>query len=324
MRRYRPKQKKLRSVKIPAELSKALGKAFELIEDADEPHRFDYDDAIQVGPICGGRTGAKSRPYEFTYFPTGDTTRGRWYLRLTESEIEDIGDGRISKLPMHCCTSKNCRTKFSKKGSRCDFCDYFEDDPVEVAKQRALEKIAEKAKNKREFVAAYVKHFPDASTFSLFTDLASLNGANVHFGQISFPEEATKLLFLARGSRKSKSLTSLSDKLRRLAMTYPCATETSPTTIGVRGREFLGLSGSDVVVFIVFKLPISGRSALSHSFVKAASSEPLRSENGVVIRLLASDIVPFKLLSDWLDESYRAVAPEDLVEQLTAKSSLNA
>ena len=313
MRRYRPKQKKLRSVKIPAELSKALGEAHERIEDADDPHRFDYDDAIQVGPICGGRTGGKSRPYEFTYFPTGDTTRGRWYLFLTESQIEDIGDGRISRLPMHCCTSKNCRTKFSKKSSRCDFCDYFEDDPAEVAKQRALVRIATKAKNKREFVAAYVKQFPDASTFSLFTDLTSLRGAEVRFGKISFPEEATNLLFLARGARKSKLLISLCKKLRSLAMAYPHAKETSPTTIGVNGQEFLGLSGSDVVIFIVLKLPISLRSALSHSFVQRANSESLRSANGVVVRLLASDKVPFSLLSDWLDESYRAVAPKDFV-----------
>jgi hypothetical protein len=86
-----------------------------------------YDDAIQVGAVCGGRYGKKPRRYELTYYPQGETERGRWYLTLDHFEIEDIGDGRMTEISMYCCTAPDCRCKFREPDRTCFYCDYFDD-----------------------------------------------------------------------------------------------------------------------------------------------------------------------------------------------------
>ena len=77
MRRLQPKQKDRRKVPIPAELRDSLREVFELIRQAktDPDIVLDFDDAIQVGAVCGGRYGKKPRPYVLTYYPEGDTER---------------------------------------------------------------------------------------------------------------------------------------------------------------------------------------------------------------------------------------------------------
>jgi hypothetical protein len=131
MRRKRVQPKDRRRVPIPAELRESLKEVHDLIRQAkhDPDVILDYDDAIQVGAVCGGRTGEKPRPYELTYFPDGDEERGRWYLTLHRTEIEDIGDGRMTELLMYCCTSPDCRTKSRNADDACFYCDYY-DDPA--------------------------------------------------------------------------------------------------------------------------------------------------------------------------------------------------
>src|SRR5437879_1131098 len=103
MRRLQPKPKDRRKVAIPAELQDSLQKVFELIQQAknDPDIVLDYDDAIQVGAVCGGRYGKEPRPYVLTYYPEGDAERGRWLLTLHRTEIEDIGDGRMAEITMY-------------------------------------------------------------------------------------------------------------------------------------------------------------------------------------------------------------------------------
>jgi hypothetical protein len=129
MARLQPKAKERRKVAIPADLRDSLREVFELIQQAkhDPDVNLGYDDAIQVGSVCGGRYGKKPRPYVLAYFPQGDGERGRWYLRLHRSEIEDIGDGHLMELVMYCCTSPDCRTKFREADENCSRCDYVED-----------------------------------------------------------------------------------------------------------------------------------------------------------------------------------------------------
>src|SRR5690349_8957665 len=100
MARLRPRPKERRKVPIPAALRDSLREVHELIRQAryDPDIVLDYDDAIQVGAVCGGRYGQKPRPYVLTYFPEGDGRRGCWYLTLHRKEIEDIGDGRMTEL----------------------------------------------------------------------------------------------------------------------------------------------------------------------------------------------------------------------------------
>jgi len=129
MRRLQPCQKDRRKVRIPDELRESLRQVHELVVQAkrDPDIRLDYDDAIQVGAVCGGQCGKKPRPYEFTYYPESDSERGRWYFALDHTEIEDIGDGRMTEIAMYCCTSPDCRSKFRDADTHCFYCDYFDD-----------------------------------------------------------------------------------------------------------------------------------------------------------------------------------------------------
>jgi hypothetical protein len=116
-------------VQIPDELRDAMRSAREIIEQAeyDSDVNLDYGDAIQVPRVCGGRIGSGKRPFVFTYFPTNDEQRGRWYLKLHPLEIEDIANGRMTEIPMYCCTSPDCRSKFREPNETCIVCDYVED-----------------------------------------------------------------------------------------------------------------------------------------------------------------------------------------------------
>lgn len=130
VRRFLPKPKERRKVPIPPELRDSLREVFELIQQArkDADIVLDYDDAIQVGAVCGGRYGKKTRPYVLTFYAEGQSDRGRWYLTLHRLEIEDIGDGRMSEITMFCCTSPDCRCKFREEDESCFFCDYEDDE----------------------------------------------------------------------------------------------------------------------------------------------------------------------------------------------------
>lgn len=129
MQRAQPRPKERRRVSIPAELRDSLKEVWELIRRAshDPDIALDYDDSIQVGAVCGGRVGKGSRPYALTYYSSGDTQRGRWFLALHPTEIEDIADGRLTEIVMHCCTAPECRCKFREADGLCCYCDYVPD-----------------------------------------------------------------------------------------------------------------------------------------------------------------------------------------------------
>jgi hypothetical protein len=114
-----------RKVPIPTELRDSLREVWEMVRQAknDPDLNWNYGDAIQVGAVCGGRIGDKSRPYVLTYYPEGDKKRGRWFLTLHGTEIEDIADGRMTEITMYCCTLEGCRCKFREAEGFCDHCD---------------------------------------------------------------------------------------------------------------------------------------------------------------------------------------------------------
>jgi hypothetical protein len=129
MRVERVQPKQLRDVPIPLPLRSALREVHSIIEEAERDPDIDisYDDAIQAPGICGGRYGSEPRPFILTFYPRDDYDRDKWFLELGEIEIEDIADGVITHLPMHCCTSPECHTKFSDPSDTCFYCDYTDD-----------------------------------------------------------------------------------------------------------------------------------------------------------------------------------------------------
>ncbi len=76
MRRLQPRPKECLRVPVPDELRAALREVFKLIEEAktDRDIELGFDDAIQVGPVCGGRVGKRPRPYVLTGCDTTSKT----------------------------------------------------------------------------------------------------------------------------------------------------------------------------------------------------------------------------------------------------------
>jgi hypothetical protein len=102
----------------------------QIIQEAqnDSDISIDYDDAIQIGGLCGGRCGDnKKRPFQFTYHPSDGNPRGRWYLTLHPLEIEDIADGVMTEITMYCCRSAECQIKAREADAHCFYCDYADE-----------------------------------------------------------------------------------------------------------------------------------------------------------------------------------------------------
>jgi hypothetical protein len=107
-----------------------MRKVYQLLqnaEDGDPDIAIDFDDAIQVTGLCGGRYLRGKRPFGFTYYPENGGERDRWYLTLHSLEIEDIADGMMTEIKLFCCTSSECGMKFREADEHCFYCDYVDD-----------------------------------------------------------------------------------------------------------------------------------------------------------------------------------------------------
>lgn len=110
--------------------------------------------------------------------------------------------------------------------------------------------------------------------------------------------------------------------LRAHALKYPEAYEEFPwgeRALKVRRKVFVFMFGSDDGLSITVKLPSSGEEALALPFAQAAGYGLGRS-GWVTAQFPASERPPVALLEDWIDESYRAVAPKALVAALPEPS----
>jgi predicted DNA-binding protein (MmcQ/YjbR family) len=106
--------------------------------------------------------------------------------------------------------------------------------------------------------------------------------------------------------------------LRRHALAYPETTEEFPwghTAIKVKGKVFLFMSREGGTFGLSLKLPLSGRWALTQPFA-SPTGYGLGKSGWVSARFAAGDDVPVDLLTEWIDESFRAVAPKKLVARL--------
>lgn len=129
MLREQPKEKDRRRVAVPDDLREALREAFFLINESerDPDVRVDYDDAIQLGCLIGGRVGSDKRPFEFTYYRDGDHAgAARWHLALHPIEIEDIVDGHMTEITLYCCRTPDCGCISNDPEYFCS-CDYVND-----------------------------------------------------------------------------------------------------------------------------------------------------------------------------------------------------
>ena len=122
-------------------------------------------------------------------------------------------------------------------------------------------------------------------------------------------------------------LTDAESALRKYALTYPEAHEEFPwghSTIKVKGKVFLIFSHGredegEVVLNLTVKLPESGRWALTLPYTEP-TGYGLGKSGWVSASFGAKDEVPLDILEQWVDESFRAVAPKRVLARLESES----
>ncbi|AUX44278.1 hypothetical protein SOCE26_057420 [Sorangium cellulosum] len=107
-------------------------------------------------------------------------------------------------------------------------------------------------------------------------------------------------------------------RLRDAALAYPEAVEEFPwgdRVVKVRGKIFAFLNSHEGKLLVTAKLPESGKIALMLPFAEPTGYN-LGKSGWVTARLGPEDDVPEAMLLEWIEESYRAVAPKRLSQAL--------
>ena len=108
--------------------------------------------------------------------------------------------------------------------------------------------------------------------------------------------------------------------LRDIAMAYPEAHEDFPwgeRAIKIRGKVFVFMHASAERLSLTTKLPASSEMALLLPYV-SSTGFGLGKSGWVTAKFGPEDEAPIEMLREWIDESFRAVAPKKLVAQLVA------
>ena len=117
------------------------------------------------------------------------------------------------------------------------------------------------------------------------------------------------------------SLARIGEQLRKQALGYPGTDEHHPwgeTAIKVKGKTFLFMRADNDGLSLSVKLPQSREDALALPFTEP-THYGLGKSGWVTSSFERGDDVPVGILKDWLDESYRAIAPKKLASQLPAR-----
>jgi len=126
---------------------------------------------------------------------------------------------------------------------------------------------------------------------------------------------------------KGKSLgTGSYDVLLARALAYPGTREDHPwgeTVVKVGKKVFVFLWRDPGVWSGTFKLPSSSSAALTFPFA-SPTGYGLGKAGWITARFPDGDAGPLPLLLEWLDESYRAIAPAKLVKELDARAQSSA
>lgn len=107
-------------------------------------------------------------------------------------------------------------------------------------------------------------------------------------------------------------------QLLAFALRYPESREDHPwgeVAVKVRDKVFVFLHVPDDGLSVTVKLPVSGPAALGFPFA-TPTGYGLGKSGWVTARFEPGQRPPVELLRDWIDESYRAVAPKKLVAGL--------
>lgn len=104
------------------------------------------------------------------------------------------------------------------------------------------------------------------------------------------------------------------ERLREIAIAFPEVHEDFPwghRAMKVRKKAFAFIALSEEGLSVSMKLPSSGVLALALPFA-APTGYGLGKSGWVTCSFAPGDEIPFELLGEWLEESYRAIAPKKL------------
>lgn len=124
----------------------------------------------------------------------------------------------------------------------------------------------------------------------------------------------------ARSASDSRALSRAVQTLRRFALRFPESYEDFPwgdRTMKVRGKIFLFLGHDRETLNLTVKLPRSAEAALGLPFTSPTRYRLGRS-GWVSAQFPKGSEIPIDMFCDWIEESYRAVAPATLVASIQA------
>jgi predicted DNA-binding protein (MmcQ/YjbR family) len=125
------------------------------------------------------------------------------------------------------------------------------------------------------------------------------------------------------GSKPKPDVARAEAAIATRAMAYPEATEDNPwghRAFKVRGKTFLFLATESSGLSVSLKLPESGVLALELPFAEP-TGYGLGKSGWVSAKWSAGKDVPLALVGEWLDESYRAIAPKKLSAAMSTRAS---
>ena len=120
---------------------------------------------------------------------------------------------------------------------------------------------------------------------------------------------------------KKKTFEALELELREYAMTFPEVTEDFPwghRAMKVKGKVFVFLGGekNPTELSLSVKLPQSRDLAVDLPFAEP-TGYGMGKHGWVTARFEKVSDVPMDLMREWINESYRAIAPKKLVKTLS-------
>jgi predicted DNA-binding protein (MmcQ/YjbR family) len=119
---------------------------------------------------------------------------------------------------------------------------------------------------------------------------------------------------------KKIEIRTLEGVLRSYALGFPESSEEFPwgeRAIKVRNKTFVFMRSESGEFSISVKLPKSRGSALTFPFTEP-THYGLGKSGWVTARFTVGDEPPLEMLKEWVDESYRTIAPKRLVAQLNS------
>jgi predicted DNA-binding protein (MmcQ/YjbR family) len=125
---------------------------------------------------------------------------------------------------------------------------------------------------------------------------------------------------MAKTVKKVSPLTRAESLLRDTALEYPHTEEAHPwgeTAIKVKGKTFLFMRLTPTELSFSVKLPKSGIQALALPFVKP-TEYGMGKHGWVTVRVAKVTKTLESQFVEWLDESFRAVAPKKVLEAYDA------